>query len=580
VPSRLLVFQVEPTAREVERGTWEHIFRFGVGVCYWLADGQVVDQETTIFRRPQEWSRWLSGRRDNQRSTWVYSYGLVYGLTLLNAFRGWDGSGERLISAVLSDPPTIVLTRQGRHITRYVDVANYSRDGLRSLLRSAGVTAPCPLKSGTSEQDAIAYCTSKTLAVGDFLCQAISLVRRSRLCGWQPTAASLSFAAYRHSFAHSDLYIHGQPDATSLERASLFGGRVQTWCTGSINQSVTIVDANSLYPSVMRDYPHPVKFRSHQWGGAVRELHQALRGYWCAATVTLGAAAPELPRRVGRAVYWDDVPGPRSLCGAELHQAVALGCVKRVHAIARYDAGFSFTDFVDTLFNHKLRLTKEKNHGQAALCKILLNSLHGKFAQHGRRWVEAKETLAAGQWRQWWGTHPKTGAYVPYRCLGGYSQYCETAGEWLHSFPGISASISSAARIELARARDFAGVAQTLYCDTDSLHLVGRATDRLVAGNFLHPTSLGKWKTVTTGADATYWGLKHYRVGNKYCCCYLTPSAWQVADGIYRDAARLHFGRLLDQGLPDAVYYRERTVRVRDVDSGERRELIDYEEVA
>jgi len=112
------------------------------------------------------------------------------------------------------------------------------------------------------------------------------------------------------------------------------------------------------------------------------------------------------------------------------------------------------------------------------------------------------------------------------------------------------------------------------------LHTIGRAADRLVAGDFLDSARLGRWKTVTTGADATYWGLKHYRVGNKYCCCYLTPSAWQVADGVYRDAARLHFGRLLNQGLPDAVYYRERTVRVRDVDSGERSEILDYEDVA
>jgi hypothetical protein len=102
----------------------------------------------------------------------------------------------------------------------------------------------------------------------------------------------------------------------------------------------------------------------------------------------------------------------------------------------------------------------------------------------------------------------------------------------------------------------------------------------LAASDLLHPTSIGKWKTVAAGADAHYWGLKHYRVGNKYCCCYLTSSAWGVADGVYRDAARLHFGRILDQGLPDAVYYRERTVRVRDRDQGERMGLVDYEDVA
>jgi DNA polymerase type B, organellar and viral len=330
----------------------------------------------------------------------------------------------------------------------------------------------------------------------------------------------------------------------------------------------------------MRDYLHPVKFRSHQWGGTVRELSQAVRGYWCAASVSLRKSPLELPRRAGRNLYWDGVPGLRHLAGAELCQAVFGGYVQRVHAIARYDYGVPFTGFVDNLFALKLRLTGDNKHGQAAICKLILNSLHGKFAQKGRRWVAATGAVNGAPWTTWWGRSPANGAWCAHRNLGGIVQYCEEAGEWRDSFPAVSASIASAARVELANARNAAGVGETLYCDTDSLHLVGRAYDRLAAGHFLDPARLGGWKTVTTGSDAHYWGLKHYRVGDKYTCCYLTPSAWEVSDGRFRDAARIHFGRLLAEGLPDAVYYKERMVRVRDADSGERAELIDYGDVA
>jgi hypothetical protein len=194
--------------------------------------------------------------------------------------------------------------------------------------------------------------------------------------------------------------------------------------------------------------------------------------------------------------------------------------------------------------------------------------------------MEAKGAVNGAPWTTWWGRSPNTGAWCPYRNLGGICQFCEEAGEWRDSFPALSSSIAASARVELARTRDIAGADQTLYCDTDSLHVKQLAYDRLVSSGVLHPTSLGKWKTVTTGRDAHYWGLKHYRVGDKYCCCYLTAAAWEVADGRYRDAARVHFGRMMDDGVPDAVYYKERTVKVRDVDSGERMEVLDYGDVA
>jgi len=580
VPARLLVFQIEPAVRNVDASTHEHTFRLGCGVCYWLADGEVADQETTVFNRREDWFRWVQQRSDRQQTTWLYSYGLVYSLTLLNWFHSIGACGESLISAVLSDPPSIILTRKGRHVRRYVDIANYLRDGLRSLCRAAGIPCPSPMSVGTSDADVTDYSITKTLAVGNYLCQAISLIRKNRLCGWQPTAASLSFATYRHSFCSEPLWIHAHGEARTLERAALYGGRVQTWTSGSVSKPITIVDCNSLYPYVMRDYPHPVKFRSHQWGGTVREITQAVRGYWCCAAVRLRQCALQLPRRVGRALYWDGAPGVRYLAGVELVQALAGGDVRRVHALARYDFGSPFQSFVDSIFGLKLSLTKEGRHGQAALTKSVLNSLHGKFAQQGRRWVQAKGKIGGPQWSTWWGRSPVDESWVPYRNLGGVSEYCQKAGEWRHSFPALSASVASAGRVELARARDVAGADQTLYCDTDSLHVERVGYERLVASDILHPTCLGRWKTVTTGADAYYWGLKHYRVGSKYCCCYLTPSAWEVADGRYRDAARMHFGRMLEDGLPDAVYYKERTVQVRDVHSAERMELIDYEDVA
>jgi len=578
VPSRVLAFQIEPQIRLLDGTVHEHRFRVGTGVCYWLVDGQVVDQEEDVFRRPEDWFRWLRLRRSRDRCTWISSYGLAYGLTLLDWWRTALHHGEELVSAVTSDPPTIIVTRCGKRISRYIDMANYSRDGLRTLMRRAGAVPTSSSYYCPDDETAMCRSRIKTQFVGDYLCRAINLVRSNRLCSWQPTAASLSFTTYRHSCMSTPLWIHAHPEAFALERAALFGGRVQTWRDGYVNEPIKICDVNSLYPYVMRDYVHPVKFRSYQHGASLRELSQALRGFECVAKVTVASCSPHLPRRMGAHLYWDGTAGIRPLAGPELRQAHALGCIERVHQLSRYDAGVPFASFVRSLYPLKLSLSDKGDQLGASFVKLLLNSLVGKFSQKGKRWKNVPQAPSRGHWSTWLAKHPQKDHYCMYRDLGGLVQCVEEGGEWRHSFPALSASVTSAARIELARHIDTAGAAATLYCDTDSVHCLREGYDRLVAGGHIHPTRLGSLKIAHEGPDGTYWGLKHYRVGDKYCCCFLTASAVGIAEGVYRDAARYHFEHMMSAGMTDRWYGKDRLVKMREHSSAERMEVINYEE--
>lgn len=576
VPTRVHVFLIEPLVRWITDRCQEHTFRLGVGRSIQLGASGAVDASDTVFTSPEDALSWLHSRYSSRAATWIYSYHLPQQLSLIGWWRAAWRAGERIQTAVLSDPPNLVISRRGRCTSKYVDLRNYWRDGLLAMARSSGISFPAGGSAGLSDSEAVEYCTKKVHFLGDCLCRAMTIVRSNQLCSWQPTAASLSFACLRHSCLTTPIWIHRHPQALSLETAALRGGTVRMWRSGYVPEPVTVVDANSLYPYVMRDYPLPVKFRNYEENPTLRTLAQALAGFECVAAIRL---APETADhvRAGKLAWCPHVSAaPVHLAGAELRKAWSLGLIERVLSMARYDAGAPLAEFV-------LRLQPILDDCQAkgdligrAFVKLLRNSLHGKFGQKGRKWVHDEKATSHGLWSTWIGTDPETGSPRRYRHLGGSVERYEEAGLWRHSFPGLSSSIAAAARIELAEHRDIAGAAQTLYCDTDSLHVVRNGHDRLVSAGRIHPTCCGKWKLLHRGEDATYWGLKHYRVGSKYCCCFLTPSATGIAEGVYLDAARRGFERQLQDGLPAAQYYDYRTVRVRDTDSGEHAELVDY----
>ena len=579
VPDRVLVFQVAPLIRWIDSKSTEHSWGGGAGATYHLVDGRVESAAPATFQTREDWYAWIAANRRRDRCTWIYSYGLTYGLTLLNWWRMAERAGERILFAVLSDPPSIVSTRRGRYVSKYVDIANYIRDGLAGLRRDCGAEGP-PASQGQSlgvpDLDA---CRNRVRLVGEFVCRAIGLVRAHRLCAWQPSAASLSFATLRHSFLDAGIAIHGDQQATELERACLFGGRVQMWRSGQVDQPVTILDFNSLYPYVMAHWPLPIKLRRYSDEETPKSLRQALQGYECVAAVRLGPTQLAYPLRGPGHSVWSGAAGVYYLGGAELRQASGERLIRRVLALARYDAGMPLESFARALFRLKCSLADQGDLAGATFVKLVANSIVGKFSQKGRKWVHYEEIHARGKWCTWWGRHPVDGTFCLHRCLGGHPECLETGHEWQHSLPGLSAAITAAGRIELSRHLAIAGTDQALYCDTDSIHSLPVGYRRLVAADAIHPTAWGKLKILHKGEDAYYWGLKHYRVGTKFVCAGLTASAWSVADGVYLDAARRGFSRLLADGLPTTQTYSYHTVYRGDRGRTAHLPLVEYGEV-
>ncbi len=562
VPTKCLFFQIEPRVREVTHRVREHTFRVGAGLACWLHEGEVMDEEWMVFRSSKDWRQWVRAHRCRDRATWVYAYGLAYCLLLLDHLRSLNLGDEHYVSGILSDPPTILLTRIAGRLVRYVDVKNYWRVPLRELAPDLWDGQGTRPPEDAPDIDHLEWCKRKVRVIRDCICSAVSLCRAHHLGAWQCTAASLSFGAYRHSFIGLPIRIHADPDAARLERDAYFGGRLECWASGHQTQAVSIYDFNSLYPAVMRDYLHPISLVSYVENPSVQELRQALRGYWCVAEVSLWAGGRGYPVHDGKLVSYGRDDGNYCLPDPELRQAVAACSVYRVSRLARYHAGSPFTGFIDYFYPLKVKAKAEGKHAECLFWKLLLNSLYGKFAQKKKEWVDVQEKVNLGKWAYWWGRDPATGTVALCRSIAGAVQVYREGGECRHSLCALSASITSAARVELARAIATAGQESVHYTDTDSVHCRAGGAKLLELAGLIDGGAIGSLKHVTTGHDAYYWGPKHYRVGDLYCCNFLTATTREIAEGRYLQESKQGLEHSIMSGVLDRVVVKDRKVTI------------------
>ena len=163
---------------------------------------------------------------------------------------------------------------------------------------------------------------------------------------------------------------------------------------GYVDQSVTVLDINSLYPYVMSRSQFPVRLVYHHEMIRPRDLKDALGEFDGIADVDLWPGSYPYPIRRGGAIAF--VPGVDQavLAGDELRGALDRCEVKQVRDCYLYERADLFSSFVGHFYSRKTDATTAGNRADALMYKMILNSLHGKFAQKGRKWSPKDSWMA------------------------------------------------------------------------------------------------------------------------------------------------------------------------------------------
>jgi hypothetical protein len=308
------------------------------------------------------------------------------------------------------------------------------------------------------------------------------------------TAASLSLYLYRRRFQKHLLFKPSERVDKFISEAYA-GGRVEVFRPGE-HEAINVYDINSLYPSVMRDAEYPVgtpvvatKFHPDRIGVYKVKFRQLDRTIppllWYKNTVNGLEFVYE-----GEGYFFDP----------ELRLALDHGVeieVEKGYIWLR--SAPLFREFVD--FYYKMR-TENKGNALDYICKIMLNSLYGKFGQKENKYVLTRLNYA--ELLDKLDDHTcSVKEYDPKRGLYEVSQPRRIN----HRIVNLAAQVTSLGRVVL-NSEIIANAGRVVYCDTDSVHIQGEFEPGKLSA------ALGAWKLESSGLGI-YTGRKQYVINDK-----------------------------------------------------------------
>ena len=561
IPTRCIFIDTETIPETLSPKSERHILRLG----------------SALYKRRYKGSHWTEGEwldfTDNSvlwqfvtdkvkpgSKLYLYAHNLVYDLTITNGIKWLTDRGWKITKAIIDDPPTAIQFRLDNRSIMMIDSFNYFRSSLASIGESIGLAKMTMPRRADPDQAWNAYCRRDTEVLATAMIGYFNFISENRLGNYQITLASQAFTAFRHRFMSEPVFIDNNEKAMTLARGSYHGGRTEAFYIGSQKGSYYTLDVNSMYPGVMAINQYPVKLQTVYNRVTIPELAAYLKTKCVIAKVDLETDEPVYPIYCKGKLVFPVGKFETVLSTPELDHAIGLGYIKRVKQAAIYNRAPIFRAYVLELYRLRRAYAEENNHTFTWLCKIMLNSLYGKWGQLGRVYEEIGETDPS-EVRVWseWDSETKTMHRM--RAFGGVIQELTPQGESYNSHPAIASHVTAHGRMELWRLINLAGLDNVYYVDTDSLTVNKRGLDNLPQGYI--GKDLGALKIESHFRNITIHGAKDYVFGSKTRIKGIRSKAEQIAPGHYRQDHFSKFKTMLRAGDLDSmiVYSQDKHLR-------------------
>lgn len=272
------------------------------------------------------------------------------------------------------------------------------------------------------------------------------------------TAPSTSMKLYRRRYLkHS---IPRSPDSHDFIREGYVGGRVEVF--QAKGEGLRYYDINSSYPRAMLD-PMPAG-EAVRWEGEPTSMLRECVGFVRCNVYVPDLEIPPLPTHDpdnGKLIF-----PVGKLSGVwewgELQQAMSMGVeVDEWKESYWYAPQYLFKDFVDDLYKYRDKSSRSYDQGLADVCKIMMNSLYGKFGMKtNRRMIYRYDDPELPENATPANNDPDCPVW-----------FAEKTIDAPYVMPQISARITALARVRLLQAMLLAveNGGRVFYCDTDSV---------------------------------------------------------------------------------------------------------------
>jgi len=561
MPRHLIFFDCETEQERLPNGSIRQKLKLGWAVYYRKAYGR--NRETvrwTYFDNSLAFWTFVYRLTKPKRKLWLLARNLVFDFTVVEGWKYLRQVGFKL-KFFHDEGTTSIISVKGRFGSIvFLDIMNYFVESLAATGERIGIPKLKIDFETCTDSYLSTYCKRDVeIELANFK-QFIKFLEDNSVARLCYTRGSTAMAAYLLRHYQKRIYIHNNEQAIELERESYRGGRTECFYLGELqNDDYCIVDVNSLYPLVMRNFNYPVKYEKITSEVTTSSLRNILKSKSVIARALIETDEPVYAVRRGRTIFpigrfWVTLTTP------ELFYALKHNHIVKIERAVIYEQANIFKTYVDRFY--KLR-QEFKSLGVAEyeeLCKKMLNSLYGKFGQKADVWrkigecpnepdrVELCFEVGAVRTKQ-------------IRYLLGEIFELEGYEESFNSFPAIPAHVSAYARLYLWELMKIAGEGNYFYCDTDSLIInkIGLCNLQSLIDN----VNLGALKVVETMNRLTIRGLKDYTTEAKTVIKGISKNAIEISSGVYQQEQWPSFRGLLRAGQTD-TYTVKRVTKVLD----------------
>jgi len=497
----------------------------------------------------------------------LFAHNAGFDLRCVDAFRQIPLWYPKIKLACLKAPPVIIdCSRPGYRII-CLDTMNWWRERLAKLgerLRLPKLDMPLP---DAPPEIWDAYCRRDVEILMETVKRWIGFLLAEDLGSFKPTLAGQSLSAFRHRFMKTRILLDRDDQGLRLARTAYHGGRVECFRIGEIPPPVHHLDINSMYPAVMAGEKYPVHFAFSRGETSISQLEQMLSRYSIIARATIKTETPCYCMVKDTKSFYPVGTFETVLTTPELIRALSEGSIVKVHEATGWRSAPVFKPFVDYFYAKRMEARASGDSLGDWLFKILMNSLYGKFGQHGIRSTVVgycpTDEVGVEEY-----INVDTGERGQIVKVFGQRRLEIEAGESRMSHPAIAAHVTAYARMALWDLIERAGRSETYYCDTDSLFVSPLGYERLQKD--IAPDALGALKDVGKYDRVVLFGAKDYLIGDKRTLKGVRSAAKQLAPGVFEQERWIGLTGALRLGIVDAPLIASTTKTLKRVyDKGE-----------
>jgi len=508
IPSHVLYFDTE-TEEEKQGAVSIHRMKMA-----WTCK---VEYSSSGEIRSERWMEWKTGAAMcrqiaavcyEKTALWIFAHNAFFDLQVSGFFEWFTSHGWKLQFVYESGLTYILVIQKDKQTIKIVSSTNYFECSLKKLGVMVGLAKmECDFET-VSRADLSVYCKRDVEIVKAAMESYFSFIRRHDLGSFSMTIPSQAMRAFRHRFMKERIWIHSLERVQKLEQSAYFGGRTECFRLGmQENGPFVTLDVNSMYPAVMSRESLPTQLVDVLDQPDVEWLEDALREHCVVSRCQLDTPEPIYAVPHNKRICFPIGQFSTVLTTPGIKIALERGHLVSLGETAVYRKAVLFKEYVQALYRLRMDYKAKDQDTWVYLCKILLNSLYGKWAQK-RPLTEIEDCPESEGYRREETLDLVTGQmWLEYQLM---NKLVTIQGEEVgrHSFVAISAHITEAARMLLWRLIEQAGTQNVLYCDTDSLKI--RECDVNNVHSLIHPTTLGALKVEKTSDTLDIWGLKAY----------------------------------------------------------------------